>query len=80
MTTNSPICSLERFDVIREQNPELRLNIYAMEPGGPVTLEVITPDDGVFSFTAPTAAAAIAKAFPEPDAEPDTTDYPDVFS
>ena len=43
-----------------------------MTPGGDVTLEVITPDGQNFTWVAPTAAEAMALAFPadpEPDAD-----------
>jgi hypothetical protein len=70
------ICSL---DELREQHPELGVTLYAMEPGGPVTLEVITPDGEVFSWTAPTAAAAIARAFPPDMPEPEPAPTTDIF-
>ena len=62
----------DRFDEIRSENPDLAINLYAMTPGGGVTLEVITPDDQNFTWAAPTAAEAMALAFPadpEPAAE-----------
>ena len=62
----------DRFDEIRSENPDLAINLYAMTPGGDVTLEVITPDGQNFTWVAPTAAEATALAFPadpEPDAE-----------
>jgi len=62
LTASSP----ERFDTLRAENPDLAMNLYAMEPGGSVTLEIITPDTKTYTFTAPTAAAALALAFPEP--------------
>lgn len=52
------------FDTIRKQNPDIGLAIYALEPGGPVTLEIITPDEQVFTFRGATQAEALAKAFP----------------
>ena len=58
------------FDDLRTANPALVFNVYAMEPGGPVTLEVI--EDGVaYTFDAATLAAAIALAFPPAPAEPE---------
>ena len=62
----------DRFDEIRSENPDLAINLYAMTPGGGVTLEVITPDGQNFTRAAPTAAEAIELAFPadpEPDAD-----------
>ena len=56
------------FDELRAANPALVFNVYAMEPGGPVVLEVI--EDGVaYTFAAPTLVEAIATAFP-PAPEP----------
>jgi len=69
------------FDEIRAASPELCLAIYAMEPGGPVTLEILTPDGQVYSFKGATEAAVLLAAFP-PDApapadpEPET----DIFA
>jgi len=57
---------VERFDRLREEHPDLILNLYAMQPSGPVTLEIITPDDKSYTFNGLTAAAAMAAAFPEP--------------
>ena len=72
---------MTRFDELRRDNPMLRFNLYAMEPYGPVTLEIITPDDLTFSFTAMTAAGALEKAFPT---VPTATELPatpiDIFT
>ena len=54
----------DRFDEIRSENPDVAINLYAMTPGGDVTLEVITPDGQNFTWAASTAAAAIELAFP----------------
>ena len=63
----------DRFDEIRSENPDLAINLYAMTPGGDVTLEVITPDGQNFTWVAPTAAEATALAFPaEPEPEAQT--------
>ena len=62
----------DRFDDIRSENPDLAINLYAMTPGGDVTLEVITPNGQNFTWVAPTAAEAMELAFPagpEPDTE-----------
>ena len=61
----------DRLHQIRQKNPELRLAIYAMTPGEPVTLEILTPDDQVFTFTKPTLTEALDEAFPpEPEERP----------
>ena len=60
----------DRFDEIRSENPDLAINLYAMTPGGDVTLEVITPDGQTFSWSAPTAEAALELAFPDELDEP----------
>lgn len=52
------------FDELRAAHPDLRFNVYAMTPGGLVTLEIVTPDDDVFTFQAPTVPEAAAVAFP----------------
>lgn len=69
-TASSP----ERFDALRAEHPDLALNLYAMEPGGPVTLEIITPDTKTYTFTASTAAMAMLNAFPEPEQPTTETD------
>lgn len=58
------------LDDIRARYPHLALAIYAMDPGGPVVVETYV-DGQVFPFTAPTAAEALALAFPEMMAPPD---------
>lgn len=68
------------LDDLRAALPDCGFALYAYEPGGPVTLEVITPDGETFTFAGPTAAAAIARALPrtpEPAAAP--ADLPDIF-
>lgn len=72
-STSSP----ERFDRLRDENPDLILNLYAMEPGGLVTLEIITPDAATYVFRGATAAEAMHLAFPSAD-EPTTET--DIFS
>ena len=62
------------LDELRNDNPELAFALYALEPGGPVTFEVITPDEQVFTFKGPTAQAAIDSAFPP--REPETSAPP----
>jgi hypothetical protein len=79
----------DRFDEIRSENPDLAINLYAMTPGGDVTLEVIESDvnnDGqsiTYTWTAPTAAEVMALAFPadpEPDADVDAPPEPQPTS
>lgn len=69
---NQSTCSPDRFDLIRQQHPDLAINLYAMTPGGIVTLEIFTPDGSRFSWDAETAEAAFAMAFPAPQSAPDT--------
>ena len=79
----SPTPSIETFDDIRAAHPDLAVNCYGMTPGGAVTLELIVPDGRSYTFTGPTARAAIELAFPAPDvSEKPTDDEPqtDVFS
>jgi hypothetical protein len=52
-------------DDVRARYPNLAGAVYFYEPGRPVTLEMISPEGESFSFTAPTVAECIAKAFPE---------------
>lgn len=59
---NKPISSL---DDARQQNPDLAFGLYAFEPGGPVTLEIHTPDGEVYSFAGATEAETWAQAFPQ---------------
>lgn len=52
------------LDDVRARMPFLALAVYAMEPGGPVTVEVIGTDT-TFSAVAPTEAEALAMMFPD---------------
>lgn len=71
----------DRFDEIRSENPDLAINLYAMTPGGGVTLEVITPDGQNFTWAAATAAAAMELAFPaEPGPDIDEPPAPQSTS
>lgn len=59
------------LDEARAAFPALGFSVYALEPGAPVTMEVLTPDGEVFTFTGPTEQAVLDAAFPpEPIAEP----------
>lgn len=68
------------IDDIRARYPGIAGALYFYEPGKPVTLEMINPDGDVFSFSAPTVAECVAKAFPEltdvgiPISEPEPTE------
>lgn len=63
------------FDAIRARLPHLGFAVYALQPGDPVTLEVLA-DGQAFTLTRPTLAAALARAFPEP--APTEEPQPDV--
>lgn len=59
------------LDQAREAYPALGMAVYALEPGAGITLEVVTADGEVFTFTGPTEQAALDAAFPpEPAASP----------
>lgn len=58
------------LDELRAANPELAFAVYALEPGGPVTFEVHTPDGSFYTFLGESEAAAIAEAFPDIVREP----------
>lgn len=64
------------LDDARSAFPKLGLAIYAYEPGQPITLEVHAADGQTFTFTGPSEAAVLARAFPSltaPDPEPQPT-------
>ena len=61
------------LDELRKQYPGLGFALYAMTPGGTVTLEVLDGGE-VYTFTGPTAQAAINAAFPASLPEPPTPD------
>ncbi|WP_439392583.1 hypothetical protein ACRQ5Q_24485 [Bradyrhizobium sp. PMVTL-01] len=57
------------LDDLRRARPDLALAVYAMEPGGEVTLEIY--DGGqVYAFKGATEADAILAAFPQETAPP----------
>lgn len=66
----------DRFDELRQQHPDLGFALYAMTPGGAVTLEVFTPDGQVYAFQGMTAHSVIDGAFPEL-AEPEPFPLPE---
>lgn len=43
-----PQAPLTDFDAVRAAHPDLVVNCYGMTPGGPVTLEIITPDQKAY--------------------------------
>ncbi len=68
---------MTRFDELRAAHPDMALALYALEPRGVVTFEVITPDGQSYSWDALTADDAMDAAFPpervpepDPPAEP----------
>lgn len=58
------------LDDLRAKYPHLGFAIYAYEPGGDVTLECHTPSGEVFTFTGPTADAAIQSGFADEEPAP----------
>ena len=74
MSTSS---SNERFDELRAAHPDVAFNLYAMTPGGVVTFEAILPDGKSFTWSALTAADAMALAFP-PVSVPLKIDWPEA--
>lgn len=69
------------LDAIRAKYPHLAFGVYALEPGGPVTLECITPDGSIWKFTGPTEEAALLAGFGDDFAELSevTTSQSNVF-
>ena len=58
------------LDDLRRARPDLALAVYAMDPGGPVTLEIYDGGE-VYAFRGETEADAILAAFPQPaEAQP----------
>lgn len=55
---------MQTLDEARAAQPAFAMALYALEPGGPVTLEIITPDGQPFTFEGPTEAAVLSRAFP----------------
>lgn len=56
------------LDEVRSRFPHLGFAVYALDAGGPVTLEAHDPGGELWSWTAPTEAEALAKAFPRAEA------------
>lgn len=61
------------IDLARQTYPAIGLAVYAYTPGGPVTLEIHTPDGKIYSISEPTQEACMQRAFPElfPEANED---------
>lgn len=64
------------FDTLRAKYPHLGFAAYALEPGGPVTLECLTKEGRSFQFTGSSLGLAIAKGFPEEDEPTPQTEEP----
>lgn len=62
---------MTRLDELRTALPEFGFALYAIEPGGPVTLEVIDPTGTILTYRDATADAVLALAFPPDDAPDD---------
>jgi hypothetical protein len=60
---------MNTLDDIRAKYPHLGVSLYALEPGKPVTLELLAPDGKLFTFTGATEAEAVAAAFPDEESE-----------
>lgn len=52
------------LDALRSSFPKLGFALYALEPGGLVTFEVMDEQGAVYTFTSATAQGAIDQAFP----------------
>lgn len=62
------------IDRIRALYPHLSIGVYALEPGLPLTVEVMTPDGTRYSRTAATAEQAFTAIFgPLPEAPAEET-------
>lgn len=60
---------MDRFDAIRAANPDLAISLYALTPGGSVTLEVISGEQS-WTWVGETGEAAMEMAFPLETPEP----------
>lgn len=72
--------AISSLDDARREHPDLAFSLYALTPGGAITLEIVTPDEEIFTFTATTEAAAFAVAFPPEKGAPVVSDMAiDIF-
>lgn len=55
---------MSRLDDLRAEHPDLGFGLYALEPGAPVTLEVIDATGTIYTFRAATEADVLDLAFP----------------
>ncbi|CAK7259123.1 MULTISPECIES: hypothetical protein [unclassified Shinella] len=58
------------IDEARAANPDCGFALYALEPGGAVTLEIMTPDGGLFAFHGASEADVLAIALPPDEPKP----------
>lgn len=58
---------MNRFDALRAEHPDLGFALYALDPAGVVTLEIMTETGDVFTFTGATSDECLAAAFPVAD-------------
>ena len=66
------------FDQIRDLHPHLALAVYAYDPGGEVTVEVISPDGTRFQASGLTLDSILQSLFPDPPAEEEAPE-PSIF-
>lgn len=52
------------LDDARAARPDLGFALYALEPGQPVTLEIMDGDQNLFALKGATEAECLARAFP----------------
>lgn len=62
------------FDQIREAWPHLGLAVYAYEPGGLVTVEVLAADGSRFELSGLTLDDTLGRLFTAPEPEPSIFD------
>lgn len=60
---------MSRLDDLRREWPDLGFAVYAMDPSGPVTLEVLA-EGNVFTFTGASEDEVLERAFPRPPPDP----------
>ncbi len=70
---------MKTLDEARTAYPHLGMALYALDPGGPVTLETLTPEGDIFTFHGASEADVIEQAFPTAEEpEPEAT-VDDIF-